>query len=276
MKAICPICPQHCALEEGQSGLCRARKNIAGTVTAVNYGHLTSIAVDPVEKKPFRRWYPGKFILSVGSYGCNLHCPFCQNDAISQAGAEAPGTDVTPEALVTLAQQLNHGPRGNLGVAFTYNEPLVGYEYVRDAAKLLRQAGLKTALVTNGMICREPLAALLPYIDAMNIDLKGWGSEFYQWLSGDLGTVQATIAQAAVVCHVEVTTLIIPDKNDDEAAMAQEAAWLASLSPDLPLHISRFFPRFQMQAAQPTPVAMIERLCTIARKHLKYVYAGNC
>ena len=263
-------------LEEGQSGRCRARKNIGGMITAANYGHLTSVAVDPVEKKPFRRWYPGKFILSVGSYGCNLQCPFCQNEAISQAGAEAPGTDVTPDALVALAQQLNHGPRGNLGVAFTYNEPLVGYEYVRDAAKLLRQAGLKTALVTNGMICQEPLTALLPYIDAMNIDLKGWSPEFYAWLGGDLNPVKEAIVQAVAACHVEVTTLIIPGKNDNEAAMAEEAAWLASISPDLPLHISRFFPRFQMREALPTPIETMERLQTIARRQLKYVYVGNC
>lgn len=263
-------------LEPGQLGRCRARQNVEGTVTAVNYGRLTSVAVDPVEKKPFQRWHPGSFILSVGSFGCNLSCPFCQNDTISQAGPEAPTTDVAPEALVMLAQQLNHGPKGNLGVAFTYNEPLVGYEYVRDAAKLLHEAGMQVALVTNGMICAEPLAALLPYVDAMNIDLKGWSPDFYAWLGGDLATVKAAIVQAAAACHVEVTTLIVPGKNDRAADMAAEAAWLAEISPELPLHISRFFPRCQMKAAAPTPVVTIQELCKVAGKYLKYVYAGNC
>ncbi|HPE16620.1 MAG TPA: radical SAM protein, partial [Oscillospiraceae bacterium] len=212
MKAVCPICPHHCALEEGQTGLCRARTNTGGVVTANNYARLTSLALDPIEKKPLRRFYPGSSILSAGSYGCNLRCPFCQNCEISMADAGIQTVTVQPEELVRRALALV--PRGNIGLAFTYNEPLVGYEYVRDCARLAHEAELKTVLVTNGTVCREPLLALLPDIDAMNIDLKGFTQRFYDLVGGDLETVREAIALSASRCHVEVTTLIIPGEND--------------------------------------------------------------
>ena len=274
MKAVCGLCPHRCSLEPGQTGLCRARGNRGGTVVCANYGRVTSLALDPVEKKPLRRFYPGSEILSVGSYGCNLRCPFCQNSAISMAGPRADTVTVTPEALTAKAAEL--AARGNIGVAFTYNEPLVGYEYVRDCAALLRRAGLKTVLVTNGCFCEEPLRGLLPLVDAMNIDLKGFTEEYYRWLGGDLETVKRAIALCAARCHVEVTTLVVPGRNDAEAEMEEEAAWLASVSPEIPLHVTRFFPRYRMEDAGPTPVDEIFRLCAVAGKHLKYVYAGNC
>jgi pyruvate formate lyase activating enzyme len=234
------------------------------------------VAVDPIEKKPFRRFHPGTYILSVGSYGCNLHCPFCQNHEISMAGPEAPVEQVSPERLAGLAAQLTHAPQGNIGVAFTYNEPLISYEYVLDTARLLKEKGLCTVLVTNGMLAPEPLQQLLPLVDAMNIDLKGFSQTYYDWLGGDFATVQHTIAAAAAQCHVEVTTLIVPGKNDAPEDMQKEAAWLAQLSPELPLHISRFFPRYELQNLPATPVETIEGLCRIAGEQLKYVYAGNC
>ena len=270
---VCPVCPHHCALSEGETGRCRARAARGGETVSLSYGRLTSIALDPVEKKPFARWRPGQFILSVGSFGCNLRCPFCQNDAISQAGAAFPTTAVSPSELARLAGELI--PRGNVGVAFTYNEPLIGYEYVRDTARLLKAAGLSAAVVTNGCIAPRLFGALLPLVDAFNIDLKGWRSSFYDWVGGDLAAVKENIRAAATAAHVEVTTLIVPGKNDDSADMEAEAAWLAEISPELPLHISRYFPRFLTTEIPATPVAVIHRLADVARRHLRYVYEGN-
>jgi len=274
-RAVCGLCPRHCALSEGQRGFCRGRGNVAGRVVSVNYGKVTSLALDPIEKKPLARFHPGSYILSVGSFGCNLRCPFCQNHEISQADEDFPHKVVSPEALAALAVELSQAERGNLGVAFTYNEPLIGYEFVLDTAKMLRQKGLFTVLVTNGMIEEEPLRELLPYVDAMNIDLKGFSEEFYRWLQGDFAAVQRTIAVASQACHVEVTTLVVPGRNDSPEEMEEEAAWLASLNPNIPLHISRYFPRWQM-AGPATEIRSIYELCRVAEKHLRYVYRGNC
>ena len=272
-KIICPVCPHHCALSEGQTGLCRARGNRDGRVVSLSYGRVTSVALDPVEKKPFNRWQSGKFILSVGTFGCNLSCAFCQNAAISQVGAETDTENLSPERLAGIAEEL--APRGNIGAAFTYNEPLIGWEYVYDSAKLLHEKGLLVALVTNGTAEPEILEKLLPYVDAMNIDLKTWSAESYRKLGGDLETVKHTITRAAKSCHVEVTTLAAPGFGHDVAAMDEEAAWLATISKELPLHISRYFPRWKMNEPM-TPMATMEKLCETARRHLKYVYAGNC
>ena len=161
MKAQCGICPHHCSLEDGQRGLCRARRNTRGTVTCESYGKLTSIALDPIEKKPLNRFHPGSKILSVGSYGCNLRCLFCQNSEISMASAEKIHTEeISPEELALYALKIK--PQGNIGIAYTYNEPLVSYEYVLDCAKLTKEKGLKNVVVSNGYICKEPLLELLP------------------------------------------------------------------------------------------------------------------
>ena len=274
MKTVCAICPHRCAIEEGRTGFCRARKNEGGKVVCANYGGLTSLALDPIEKKPLARFHSGSFILSAGSYGCNLRCAFCQNSAISMAGSEAETVDVTPAELVRTA--LREQARGNIGIAFTYNEPLVGYEFVLDCAVLAREAGLVNVLVTNGTICEEPLIKLLPHIDAMNIDLKAFTQEKYRALGGWLDTVKRTITLSAQRCHVEVTTLIVPGFNDAEQEMEEEAAWLASVDPAMPLHISRFFPCYQMRDQAPTPVSTIFRLRDVAREKLKHVYTGNC
>ncbi|MGI5979689.1 MAG: AmmeMemoRadiSam system radical SAM enzyme [Oscillospiraceae bacterium] len=271
---ICPLCPHRCALSEGQTGFCRARKNEGGKIRCENYGRLTALALDPIEKKPLARFYPGSRILSAGSYGCNLRCSFCQNYEISMADASAQTDFVSPEALVEKALALRE--RGNIGLAFTYNEPLISFEYVRDCAALAQENGLKTVLVTNGMILPEPLEELLPLIDAMNIDLKGFQAEIYRHMGGDLETVKQTIALASQACHVEVTTLIVPDLNDREEDMEREAAYLASLDPCIPLHISRFFPRYHMTNRSPTPIKTIFTLRDVAAKHLQYVYTGNC
>ena len=274
MKLTCEICPHHCKLEEGQLGLCRGRIHLNGQVVSENYGRLTAVALDPIEKKPLYHFYPGSRILSIGSYGCNLNCPFCQNCDISMAGGKEIGYQETScEELVEKALQLKS--RGNIGLAYTYNEPLIGYEFVRDCAGLMKQAGLKNVVVSNGYINEEPLKDLLPFIDAFNIDLKGFTKEFYYKLRGDLETVKRSIELAAKACHVEVTTLIVPGENDREEEMEALSDWLASVSPEIPLHISRFFPRYLMRDRGATPVEAVYRLARIARRKLKYVHEGN-
>ncbi len=275
MKVPCELCFHRCQLEEGQTGLCRARANRGGAVVPLNYGKITSLALDPIEKKPLRRFRPGSMILSVGSFGCNLRCPFCQNHAISMAGGgEIQTVEVPPERLAEQALELR--ARGNIGVAYTYNEPLVGYEYVRDCAALVHARGMVNVLVTNGTIEDAPFRALLPLIDAANIDLKGFTPEWYRKLGGDLETVKHSITLAAERCHVEVTTLLIPGENDGEEEIRALARWLAGIGRDIPLHLSRFFPRYKMQDRPPTPVSSVYALAETAREYLTYVYTGNC
>jgi pyruvate formate lyase activating enzyme len=203
-----------------------------------------------------------------------MRCPFCQNSDISMAGDGTETAQTTPDELVSQALALRD--RGNIGIAYTYNEPLVGYEFVLDTARLAREAGLENVLVTNGMVCDAPLRALLPYVDAMNIDLKCFTPEGYKQLGGDLPTVQHTIRTAAAACHLEVTTLVVPGLSDSPIQMAAEADWLASVDPDIPLHISRFFPRYRMATAQPTPLETLRTLYDVAAQRLAYVYMGNC
>ena len=274
MKLLCNLCFHHCRLDDGQTGMCRARANQNGRIVSLNYGRLTAAALDPIEKKPLRRFHPGGVILSVGSFGCNLRCPFCQNAEVAAAGKEHLTRDCPPEILVQEALHLRS--RGNMGVAYTYNEPLVGYEYVRDCAALVREAGMVNVLVTNGTIEEGPWQALLPLIDAVNIDLKGFTENWYRTLGGDLETVKRSIVLAAESCHVEVTTLIIPGENDHEDEMRALSGWLASIRPDIPLHVSRFFPRHCMADRSPTPVETVYGLAGVAREKLKYVYTGNC
>lgn len=273
-KALCHICPHRCALEEGQTGICRARSNRDGVIVSENYGLVTAISLDPIEKKPLYRFYPGSYILSVGSFGCNFHCQFCQNHRISMTDkAKADYRYMPPDELVDKALELVD--RGNIGLAFTYNEPLVGYEYVYDCAFLAKEKGLKNVLVTNGYINERPLLQLLPLIDAMNIDLKSFKPEFYQRIGGNLKDVKRTIALCADHCHVEVTTLIIPEENDSQEEMRELANWLASVDPDIPLHISRFFPCYQMADRLPTRPDTVYALADVAKEALNYVYVGN-
>ena len=276
-QVLCDVCPKFCKLREGQIGFCRARSNIGGKIVPINYGQATSLALDPIEKKPLMRFCPGTYILSYGSYGCNLRCPYCQNASISMAGPDnCPHRLITPEGLTDLAVDLSKQESGNIGVAFTYNEPTVCFEFIRDTSKLLHEAGLKSVVVTNGGLVRKYADELLPHVDALNIDLKGFSNEFYRYVKGEFDTVKEFI-KAAVEhkCHVELTTLAIPTKNDDPEEMEREAEWIASISPDIPLHLSRFFPRYKVDDLPPTPAETIYRLKDIAQKKLKYVYTGN-
>ena len=264
----------HCRLREGQYGRCRARKCENGKIKSVNYGKLTALMLDPIEKTPLRRFYPGRRILSVGSVGCHLSCPFCQNYEISTAGEdEIPYREETAEDLADLAERCQKD--GNIGVAYTYNEPLVGYEFVRDTSRLIRQRGMKNVLVTNGSAELSILEEILPCLDAVNIDLKGFTDVYYQKLGGDLETVRQFIRRAVRDCHVELTTLIVPGENDREEEMEQEARWIASLSPQIPLHVTRFFPRYRMKEKTATETETIYRLREVAAKYLRYVYVGN-
>ena len=257
MKAVCHTCMHHCSLEPGQNGLCRARKNEHGKIICENYGRVTSLALDAIEKKPLKLFHPGSRILSVGSYGCNLRCAFCQNHEISMADAEAAeNVYIPPEVLVDKALACKDA--GNIGVAFTYNEPLVGWEYIRDTGALVKRAGLKNVLVTNGTASTEILGEILPLTDAMNIDLKGFRESYYRELGGDLETVKEFILHAAAGCHVELTTLIVPCKNDEISEMEKEAEWIASVGAlvgkAIPLHVTRFFPRYHMTDKDATAV----------------------
>ena len=276
MKATCELCFRHCQLDEGQTGYCRARGNRDGSIIPLNYGKVSSLALDPIEKKPLRRFHPGSKILSVGSFGCNLRCPFCQNHTISMTGAEDAETlYLSPDALAEQAERLR--TLGNIGAAYTYNEPLIGYEYVRDCAERIRARGMLNVLVSNGTIEARPWRALLPSLDAVNLDLKGFTAEWYRKLGGDLETVKRSIAMAAEAgCHVEVTTLLVTGENDGAAEIAALSEWLASVDSSIPLHLSRFFPRYRMTDRPPTPVETVYRLADVARQYLSFVYTGNC
>ena len=284
--AVCGVCFRHCELNEGRTGFCGARTNVNGKVVASNYGKITSLALDPIEKKPLSRFFPGKKILSVGSYGCYLRCPFCQNHEISWSAEAFKYADtaetLTPKELTDIA--LSQIPKGNIGVAYTYNEPLVGYEFVRDTAKLVHENGMKNVLVSSGMADLSVLDEISPYIDAMNIDLKGFTEYFYNDLiHGSFDMVLDFIKEAVKVCHVEITTLIVPGENDTVQEMRDISSFIAGLKDakgnvvgaDIPLHISRFFPRFHMTDRAPTDVDLIYKLTDVAKERLNYVYPGN-
>ncbi len=279
---ICDVCFRQCKLEEGQTGFCGARICRDGQIVAANYGRLTSVALDPIEKKPLKMFMPGSQVLSLGSYGCNLRCPFCQNSSISWSHKAFEYKDradfYEPEEIVNSALELQ--TRGNIGLAFTYNEPLIGYEFVRDTARLAKDAGLQNVLVTNGTATQKVLNEILPYIDAMNIDLKAFTDGFYRnFIGGDFQMVKDFITTAAKSCHVELTTLIIPGENDSEEEMRELSAWVAALENQvgkkIPLHITRFFPAFKLTDKDPTSVDTILRLVQVAKENLEYVFPGN-
>ncbi|MCR4990746.1 MAG: AmmeMemoRadiSam system radical SAM enzyme [Lachnospiraceae bacterium] len=285
--AVCDVCFRHCDIKEGNIGFCMARGNVNGIIKPLNYGRITSLALDPIEKKPLKCFYPGKKILSVGSYGCNLRCPFCQNHEISW-GKEVKdwpkyARKMTPKELVL--QALSYKEYGNIGIAFTYNEPLVGYEFIKDTAKLVHDEGMVNVVVSNGTASLTVLNELAPFIDAMNIDLKGFNADNYNsFLGGNFEMTTNFIRVAAGLFHVELTTLIVPGFNDSEEEMKKLSSWIASITDetgrvrgeDIPLHISRFFPSFKLDDAQPTDVELIYHLKDIASENLKYVYTGNC
>ncbi|AKI98172.1 AmmeMemoRadiSam system radical SAM enzyme [Kosmotoga pacifica] len=265
----CLLCPNKCIIKPGQTGICKARKNIKGMLYSLNYGELTSIAMDPIEKKPLYHYHPGSEILSVGSWGCNLHCDFCQNWEISK---RRPGiiNRVIPDQLIEIVKS-----RGSFGLAFTYNEPTVYFEFILDTARNAIRGGIEIVLVTNGYIEKEPLGLLVQSVNAMNIDLKGWNPELYKKLGGEKTYILKTIEKALEAgVHVELTTLIIPEENDSPEDMKEEVKWIASLSTDIPLHITRYYPAYKYDKP-PSPPEKLKQLWEIAREQLNYVYLGN-
>lgn len=271
----CYLCPHHCRIPPDGRGICGVRKNIDGVLYSLNYGEISSIAVDPIEKKPLNRFYPGSWILSVGSVGCNLKCPFCQNHNIARVKPEEIHTYCS-SADEIVAKAVSLKGSGNIGIAYTYNEPSIWYEFVYETAQKAKAKGLVNVLVTNGYIGKEPLEQILPYIDAMNIDLKAFNERFYRELvKGGLEEVKETIRLSVPHCHVEVTTLIIPGWNDSAEEMDEMARWLAALSPEIPLHLSRYFPKYEMTDKPPTPLNTLQILKDAAERHLNHVYLGN-
>lgn len=273
VSLVCQLCPHHCTIKPGKTGRCRVRRNEEGRLFTLNYGVCTSIAFDPVEKKPLYHFHPGQTVLSLGSFGCNLSCGFCQNWEISQGNPG--GYLLQPRDLVKLLEERRE-QENCCGVAYTYSEPSVWYEFVKAAGSLVKQNGYKNVLVTNGMLNREPLKQLLPDLDALNIDVKGFTPEFYRRVvGGSLKQVISTLEYSLESGkHVEVTTLLIPGLNDSSAELKRLAQWLASLSPDLPFHISRYFPRYRFNQAA-TPIKSLLEAREIAREYLNYVYLGN-
>ena len=286
----CKICPHSCYLLPGEIGKCGARQGQINRVVPINYGECTAIALDPIEKKPLARFDPGKQILSYGSFGCNLTCAFCQNWEISQMGKEFQGAEspreatrrkvksypLSPKELTEQAAELKE--RGNIGVALTYNEPLICPEYIMDVAELMHAQDLKLVLVTNGYVMASVAEQVFEVVDAANIDLKSFHQDFYTDVGAPAGlaTVKQTIEIAhRAGCHVEVTTLLIPRLNDYKEEMREEFAWLASLDPEIPLHLSAFHPAYKMRDREATSPSLVREFALIAQEKLKYVYLGN-
>lgn len=282
----CDLCPHQCKLKNNSVGRCRVRTVRNNKLIAAGYGQVSSIAIDPIEKKPLYHFYPGDSIFSIGGWGCNLGCVFCQNWSISQQFIQ--GNDsYSPQNIVEMAIQAKQKTKQLsirkltdspvIGIAYTYNEPIVGYEFVFDCAQLAKQSGLANVLVTNGYILPEPASQLLPLIDALNIDLKGITEHFYQkYCHASLEPVQNFIKQAiSTGCHVELTNLIIPGLNDSDDEIHKLAHWISqNLGKYTPLHISAYRPEYKLNIP-PTPVQTLERAFELCRNELAYVYVGN-
>ena len=272
-KIKCLLCPHSCIIKPGETGICGVRENRNNEIAPLTYGVISGYALDPVEKKPLYHFYPGRNILSIGSFGCNLKCDFCQNYHISQNVVTEGAPRLSPENLVSSAVRAEH----NIGIAYTYNEPVIWYEYMTDCARLAAEKGLKNVMVTNGFINSKPLEALTEIIDAFNIDLKSFDGEFYSKYTGaSLKPVLDTIRDVASSGrHLEITTLIIPRLNDSADEMKREAEWIAENAGNrVPLHISRYFPMY-MRDDPPTPLETMLTLQEVASEYLDFVYTGN-
>ena len=271
----CLLCPHHCRIANGRTGICRSRRNQDGVLVSEVYGKPCSLAIDPIEKKPLYHFHPGSTCLSIACTGCNFRCLNCQNHEISQvAPDDVEHYNLAPQQLIDLCLE-HHCP----GIAYTYTEPLTYIEYVIDCARLAHEKGLWNILVTAGYVCQEPLADLLPYLDAANIDLKSFSDDIYQRISGGhLQPVLDTIlAMKEEGVWVELTNLVIPTVNDDMEMIRRMCRWIVDNGlADNPLHFSRFFPRYKMQDISPTPIQTLKTAKQIAEEEgLKHVYLGN-
>ncbi|MEG0855642.1 MAG: AmmeMemoRadiSam system radical SAM enzyme [Terrisporobacter sp.] len=267
----CELCPHNCRLSEGEFGVCKLRTVKNGIPIAINYGDVTSVNVDSIEKKPLYHYKPSRDILSIGTYGCNMSCSFCQNHEISQNKPPTELIDV--DKLISLIIDIPD----NVGIAFTYNEPFMWYEYVYQAVKKIKEYNedISVVLVTNGYVNKEPLVKILHYVDAMNIDLKGYTDSYYSKICGaTLDPVLETIKTASAYTHVEITTLMVSDENDSIEEIKNIAEFIASIDKNIPLHLSRYFPKYEMKNP-PTAVENIMKAKEEASKYLNYVYVGN-
>ncbi len=272
-RVECRLCPHLCKIPPKGRGRCRVRQNREGRLIATNYGQCTAVALDPMEKKPLYHFYPGSTILSVGTVGCNFHCQFCQNWPI--AHGEPEQVFYSSRELVDTA--LAAADRDCVGIAYTYSEPMVWYEFVLDTSQAAKAAGLQNVLVTNGYLEQEPLHTLLPYVDAMNIDIKGFTQDFYRQTAGGSRDPVLRTAETAYRhgCHLEITTLLVTGRNDSQGEIAELVNWVVDvLGPEVPLHFSRYFPNYRMDLP-PTPLDTLERAREIAQRRLSYVYLGN-
>ncbi len=279
-KVQCQLCPQDCIILEGKAGMCGARVNNQGQLEALNYGVISSAAVDPIEKKPLYHFHPGSKVFSVGSFGCNFKCGFCQNYQIAHVNLfkdKPAGEQLSPEDLVKLAKAKNCQ-----GIAFTYNEPTIWLEYALDGAKLAKKKGLYTVFVTNGYIHNAALDLIGPYLDAYAVDIKSFSDDFYKKVCGALKGLSPVLegciyAKNKWRMHLEIATLIVPTLNDQMDELKLLAEWIVhNLGQDTPWHISRFFPHLNYQNFPITPIETLRRACEIGKKAgLKHVYIGN-
>jgi pyruvate formate lyase activating enzyme len=269
----CRLCPHFCRIAEGRTGICGVRINNGKEIGLITYGVISGYALDPVEKKPLYHFFPGHTILSIGSFGCNMRCDFCQNYHISQSVPESARKGISPEELVISALDAEN----NIGIAFTYNEPMVWYEYIRDVSLAVRNAGMKTVIVSNGYVNSEPLADIISFTDAFNIDLKAFSNSSYKILTGaGIEPVMNSLKQiSASGKHLEITSLIIPGHNDSERDMGLQTEWIAKeLGRNVPLHLSRYYPTYRRDDPA-TSLQTLEKLYRIASSVLDHVYLGN-
>ncbi|MCX7705787.1 MAG: AmmeMemoRadiSam system radical SAM enzyme [bacterium] len=271
----CNLCPKNCLIPEGKYGFCRARKNTGGVLYSMGYGRPCSVAIDPMEKKPLFHYLPGSKTFSIASAGCSLRCLFCQNWQISQCSPEQTRNyNLLPEEVVKLAKEKNCPV-----IAYTYSEPVNFYEYMLDTAIIAKQSGIKNIMHTAGYINKEPLEKLLPYIDAANVDLKGFSQEYYRNVCGaDLESVLQTLKiMKKNKIWIEITTLLVPGYNDSSEELKNLCNWIkTNLGPDTPLHFSRFYPTYKLVHLTSTPYQTLEKAHEIAKQcGLKYVYIGN-
>jgi pyruvate formate lyase activating enzyme len=270
-KIRCILCPNNCLIADGKKGQCGIRVNKDGKLYSEIYNRVTSVALDPIEKKPVYHYHSGEYILSLGTKGCNFACPWCQNWKISQ-DMSTPTDKITSEEVIDKAKETR-----SFGIAYTYNEPFIWYEFVLECCKKAREAGLKNVFVTNGYINKKPFDEILPYIDAMNIDIKSVDEEFYKkYCLGKLAPVLENVKTAKKKgVHIELTNLIIPTLTDSRINFEKLADWIAeNVGPETPLHFSRYYPCYKI-SFPPTPIFTLQMAKEIADRKLKYVYLGN-
>lgn len=273
-EIVCELCPQNCRLKEGQEGICGVRLVKGRKLFSRNYYLCGALAMDPIEKKPLYHFYPGWEILSVGTLGCNLHCVFCQNWNLARGEKNQVTEVISPEKLFNILKV--QPTREQLGVAYTYNEPTVWYEFVLDSSRFLAEKGYKNVLVTNGFINEKPLEELLPFIHAMNIDVKSFNDAFYRRYCKGKGIkdILRTVERAHTSCHVELTYLIITTLNDKMEEIKEFVNWVVSLDKEIPVHFSRYFPSYRLDLP-PTPMETMRKAWEMAKEKLPYVYLGN-